>query len=154
MEGIRHCSITWDDVDYNPDIKYDLREQEAVEHTIILALNGLKRVIENRRFTESTKVQQQLDDYEIINNNIRAFVKECEENNFEDEYKIINEPTQDVYRHYEEFCFRNGTKAFSKVEFGRQFCKLQNLESFISTRRIGGKHPRIYRKAVTDVQKD
>lgn len=139
-----------DDADYNPEIKYELRTQEAVEYTILLALKGLKRVLENKRYTESEKSQKQKDDYEIINNNIKAFVKECEENDFEGDYHIINESIQDVYMHYEEFCFRNGTKAFSKIEFGRQLCKLLSLESYPSTRKIGGKKPRIYRKIVTD----
>lgn len=139
-----------DDEDYNPEIKYELRTQEAVEYTILLALKGLKRVLENKCYTESKKVQKQLDDYEIVNNNIKAFVEECKENDFEDDFRIINEPTQDVYRHYEEFCFRNGTKSFSKIEFGRQLCKLLSLESIPSPRKINGKKPRIYRKVVTD----
>ena len=140
-----------DDADYNPEIKYELRTQEAVEYTILLALKGLKRVLENKCYTESKKVQKQLDDYEIVNNNIKAFVEECKENDFEDDFRILNEPTQDVYRHYEEFCFRNGTKSFSKIEFGRQLCKLLSLESIPSPRKIDGKKPRIYRKIDTDV---
>lgn len=139
-----------DDADYNPNIKYDLREQEAVEYSILLALQGLKRVLQNKRYTESKKVQKELDDFEISNNNIKAFVKECEENDFENNFSILNEPTQDVYRHYEEFCFRNGVKAFSKIEFGRQLCKLLCLESVVSGRRIKGNHYRIYRKMVAD----
>jgi DNA-binding Xre family transcriptional regulator len=126
--------IPWD---YNP-----AAESELVDIT----LN--KIACQN---TESKKVQKQLDDYEIVNNNIKAFVEECKENDFEDDFRIFNEPTQDVYRHYEEFCFRNGTKSFSKIEFGRQLCKLLSLESIPSPRKIDGKKPRIYRKIDTDV---
>lgn len=139
-----------DDTDYNPNIKYDLREQEAVEYVILLAIQGLKRVLQNKRYTESKKVQKELDDFEISNNNIKAYVKECEENDFEGNFSIIHESTHDVYRHYEEFCFRNGVKSFSKVEFGRQLCKLLSLESRPLKRNHDKKKLRVYCKIGTD----
>lgn len=145
------AKFTRDDADYNPNIKYELREQEAAEYTILLALKGLKRILRNGKYTDSHKLEEEKAEYEIVNNNIKAFIADCEENAFEGNYAILNEPTQNVYTHYTEFCLRNGTKPFSRPEFGRQLCKLMNLESVISGRRIEGKHYRIYQKVVTDV---
>ncbi len=142
-----NATFSPDDSDHNSNIKYDLVMQEHMEYAILLGLKGLKRVIQNKRYTESKKVQKELDDFEISNNTIKAFALECEENNYEGNWKIINEPTQTVYRHYEEFCLRNGLKSFSKVEFGRQLCKVLSLTSKPSrVKEEGGKVCKVYVK--------
>ena len=98
------------------------------------------------RYTASEKVDEQLKEYEISNNSVAAFVDECKENNFEDDCKILNEPATKVYRHYEEFCIRNGlNNRFSRNEFGKQLCKLLSLKTKpLRIKEEGGKVCKVY----------
>lgn len=128
-----------EDDDYNPNIKHDLRQQSAMEYLIKIALDGLKRVLKNNAYTKSEQVQKELNDFEISNNNIFAFVKEYEA----DGYEIVNNTVKDVYDKYKEFCLSNGIqRPFSKIEFSKQICKMLNLES--KQKKICGKNQRIY----------
>lgn len=135
-----------EDDDYNPNIKRDLHQQTAMEYLIKIAIDGLKRVLKNNAYTKSEQVQKELNDFEISNNNIFAFVKEYEA----DGYEIVNNTVKDVYDKYKEFCLSNGIqRPFLKIEFSRQVCKMLNLET--KPKKICGKPQRIYIK-VTDYQ--
>ena len=135
-----------EDADFNRDIKKELREQEHMEYALQLALKGLHRILEAKDYTASEKVDEQLKEYEISNNSVAAFVDECKENNFEDDCKILNEPATKVYRHYEEFCIRNGlNNRFSRNEFGKQLCKLLSLKTKpLRIKEEGGKVCKVY----------
>jgi len=131
---------------YDPNIKYELRNQSAIEYLIQLGLTGLKRVLKNKYYTKSAKVDEELDEFEVRNNNIYAFVKECQE----EEFKIEDEATNEVYKHYLEFCIFNGIqKPFSKIEFSRQVCKLLNLKTI--AKRSDNRKFQVYTNAVQDV---
>ncbi len=65
-----------------------------------LGIEGLKRVIKNHKFSVSDRVQKWMDEYEENNNPIIGFFRECEDENFQ----IENEPTNKVYRKYQEYC--------------------------------------------------
>lgn len=108
------------DSDFDPYIKYKLRKQESMEYLIQLGLAGLKRVLANKRFTVSEKVQRELEEYEENNNPILLFFKE--------EPKIENEPTNIVYRQYTEFCMENNMNPLSKIEFSKQVKKRYGFE--------------------------
>lgn len=130
-----------EDDDYNPNIKRDLRSQSAMEYLIKIAIDGLKRVLKNNAYTKSEQVQKELNDFEISNNNIFAFVKEYEADGF----TVVNNTVNDVYNKYNEFCLSNGIqRPFSKIEFSRQICKMLNLES--RQKKICGKNQRVYAK--------
>ena len=123
-----------EDPDYDPYIKYKLRKHESMEYLIQLGIVGLKRVLENRSFTVSEKVQKELEEYEENNNPVLLFFKE--------EPKIENEPTADVYRKYSEFCLANSFTAMSNIEFSKQVKKRFNFD--ISNKTIRGKKYRIF----------
>lgn len=123
-----------DDADFDPYIKYKLRKPESMEYLIQLGLAGLKRVLKNRRFTTSTKVQKELEEYEENNNPILLFFKE--------EPKIENEPTSHVYKKYCEFCGANSFTPMSNIEFSKQVRKKYDLE--IVNRTIKGKKYRVF----------
>lgn len=117
------------DPDFRPFIKDELCEQESMEYLILLGLNALKTVLNNARFTTSSRVQGQLDEYEENNNPIIGFIKEigldC----------IVNEPTKTVYRKYKEYCIANNFQALSNIEFSRQItkrCGLVIVDKWIS----------------------
>lgn len=129
-----NASFTKDDPDYDPYIKYKLRKNESMEYLIQLGLDGLKRVLKNRAFTTSEKVQKELEEYEENNNPILLFFKE--------EPKIENEPTSEVYRKYNEFCTGNSFTPMSNIEFSKQVKKRFDFE--IVNKTIRGRKYRIF----------
>ena len=84
------------DPDFNPYIKHLLKTDEVMEYLINLGIAGLKRVLTNRQFTTSSKVQKAMDEYEENNNPILGFFKDCEDEDFQ----IENEPTNKVYKRF------------------------------------------------------
>lgn len=125
-----------DDADFDPYIKYKLRQPESIEYLIQLGIAGLKRVLENRRFTTSVKVEKALEEYEENNNPILLFFKE--------EPKIENEPTNLVYVKYSEFCLTNSFNPMSNIEFSKQVKKKFGFD--IANKTIKGKKYRIFIK--------
>lgn len=137
-----NATFSPDDPDYDPYIKYKLRSDESMKYLIRVGLEGLKRVINNQRFTTCKKVQKQLEEYEEQNNPIILFFKET------DEDQIINEPTKDVFQKYQEFCIVNGFQQLSHIEFSKQIKRHLNLE--IINKKIDGKKYRIFIKKEND----
>lgn len=123
-----------DDPDFDPYIKYKLIKPEALEYLALLGINGLKRVLQNQAFTTSAKVKQSLEEYEETNNPILLFFKE--------DTKIINEPTNEVYKRYNEFCLANSFTPMSNIEFSKQVKKHFDVE--IKTKSISNKKYRLF----------
>lgn len=110
------------DVDYDPYVKYKLRQPENMEYLIQLGIKGLKRVLQNREFTTSQRVQKELREYEENNNPVLLFFKEI---SIED---IENNPTKDIYKKYSEFCIANSFQPMSNIEFSKQVKKYYGVE--------------------------
>ena len=125
-----------DDPDFDPYIKYKLIQEDSLEYLILLGIKGLKRVLENQTFTKSDKVARSIEEYEEMNNPILLFFKESEED------EIVNEPTNEVYRKYNEFCLANSFTPMSKIEFSKQIRRRFDLE--IINKTIKGKKYRIF----------
>ena len=125
-----------DDPDYDPYIKYKLRADSSMEYLIRIGINGLKRVLENQRFSISEKIQKELEEYEENNNPILLFFKE--------DPKIENEPTSMVYRKYSEFCTMNAFTPMSNIEFSKQVKKYCGME--IVNRKVREKKYRVFVK--------
>lgn len=124
------------DPDFDPYIKYKLRQPECMEYLIQLGLKGLKNVLQYQQFTESEKAQNELKKYEEQNNPILLFFKE--------DVKIENEPTNVVYRKYLEFCNMNSFKPMSNIEFSKQVRKYLGMN--IVNKTIKNKKYRIFMK--------
>lgn len=135
------ATFSRDDPDFNPYIKHLLKSDEVMEYLIVLGIQGLKRVLENRAFTSSTKVQRELDDYEEQNNPILGFFRECED----EEFQIENEPTNKVYKRYQEYCLANSLQAMSNIEFSKQVNRILNFQ--VVNKKINGKKYRIFVRA-------
>lgn len=131
-----NAKFSVNDADYDPYIKYKLRKKESIEYMIQLGIAGLKRVLENRRFTTSLKVEKEIQEYEENNNPILLFFKE--------DVTIENEPTKDVYAKYNEFCLANSFNPMSNIEFSKQVKKRFDFE--IVDKTIKGKKYRIFVK--------
>lgn len=125
---------------FKPFIGDSLKGQESMEYMIQLGIQGLKRVLINRKFTTSKKVQDELDEFEETNNPILGFFKDCENEDF----NIEGEPTNQVYKRYQEYCIANTLTALSNGEFSKQVKKHFNFA--IVDKKIQGKKYRIFVK--------
>lgn len=134
-----NANFSKDSKGYDPYIKYKLRTEGAMEYLIQLALDGLKRVLENNSFTMCDKVQEELDEYNEQNNPIVAFFKELDV-----DVDILNQPTRDVYLRYKLYCNDNGFTPMSAGEFSKQIKKEYDID--IKVIKMNGKTVRVFRR--------
>ena len=105
---------------------------------ILLGIEGLKRVLLNQKFTDSTRVERELEEYEESNNPIIGFFKEISEE------EVDNEPTKNIYKQYQVYCAENNLQPLSRIEFSRQVTRRFNYE--IVDKKIDGKKYRVFQK--------
>lgn len=122
-----NAKFSKDDPDYDPFIKYKLREDSVMEYLINIGIQGLNRVLKNQSFTTCVSVEKSLKEYEENNNPILLFFKEVEEN------EIIGQPTKFVYQKYIEFCLSNNFQQLSNIEFSKQIKKYYGCEIQVKT---------------------
>lgn len=93
-------------------------------------LEGIKRLIKNKDFTESQLAKKMLEEYKEQSNSVLRFIKEEEwmptvEKNTSD--KISSEVPhillKELYQQYKKYCEQSGCTASSKVDFGRKIRK-------------------------------
>ena len=125
-----------EDPDYRPFIKYDLRDRECVEFMILKGLEGLKRVLVQQDFTSSVRVKKELEEYEETNNPVIGFLKEYERED------LVNQPTKNVYRTYNEYCLANNLQPLSNIEFSKVIKKKFSFE--IISKKVDGKTFRLF----------
>jgi putative DNA primase/helicase len=113
----------------------ELLSKENMEYLLLKSIEGLKRVLLNRTFTECDIVKDELVKYEESNNSVLAFLGDG--GKFEDE--LISES----YLAYTTWCLESGLKSFSKNRVGREL-KRFDLESRIV--KINNKTVKIYKK--------
>lgn len=128
------------DSDFDPFIKDKLLSNESLEYLLNKAFIGLLRVLSNRKFTEVAAVEDELREYEKVNNPVLAFLEE--------DFKIENESNNDVYLKYTTWCLDSGLKKLSKVQFGREICK---YGYDVKVKKINGKSMRVFVKVTDDM---
>ena len=126
------------DPDYDPYIKYKLRSDESMRYLLRIGIEGLRRVLETRMFTTSKQLQAELQEYAESNNPILLFFKEVEEK------ELVNNPTKDAFRKYQEFCIVNNFQPMSNIEFSKQVKK--HFDFDITNKKIDGIKYRIFVK--------
>lgn len=126
------------DDDFDPFIMDKLLSQEAMEYLLNLAIEGLNRVLKNRKFTTVESVEKELQEYERVNNPVVAFIED---------FKIENEPTKEIYLKYSAWCQENKLKALSNVQFGKE---LSNKGFVVKQMRVNGDRVRVYHKPVKE----
>ena len=119
------------DPDFDPYIRYKLMAEEAMEYLIKLGLEGLSRVLSQKKFSLSEKAEEQLDRYEFENNPILQFL-----DTFPDE-QIINQDTKLVHRAYRVFCAENGYQEMNLGNFTKELRRHVNVKT--KRLRIDGK---------------
>lgn len=136
------AKFTSDDPDFNPNIRYDLQDQTAMEYMIQLGLGGLKRVLKNKDFTKSKDVERTIEEYRIESNPLLSFLDEAGAD------AVVNEPVKAVYFKYREFCITNQFEPLNRIEFSRQVTKALNFAT--KDKRINGAKEKIFVEKVPD----
>lgn len=126
-----------DDEDYDPFITDKLLSEESMQYVLNLALNALKRLLINKKFTQSKAVKQELEKYQEENNPIISFVNN---EGIEFDRAVV----KDIYDMYRLYCSENGYQAVSNVNFGKQVRKLYGYTS--KQQKVNGENVRIYVK--------
>ena len=133
-----NATFSKDDADFDPYIKYKLRQQGAIEYLIKLGMEGLKRVLQNNGFTMSKRVEKEISEYEIENNPILGYFKITEID------EVLGQPTKDIYTDYTEYCIRDGLNPMSNIQFSKEVNKYYKTE--IVDKKIDGKKYRIFER--------
>ncbi|WP_035051632.1 DNA primase family protein [Carnobacterium pleistocenium] len=130
-----------DDSDFDPYIKDKLITQRAMEYLIKIAIEGLKRVLDNNKFTTSKRINKEVREYELSNDPLLGFIQHCED----EEMNIIHEVLDDVYLRYTIYCSDGNYGTLSRNEFSKQIQKHLNITT-IQKRMAdyGGKQKRIF----------
>lgn len=124
------------DPDYDPFIKYKLRKEDVMEALIVKALQGLRTVLGEQEFVHCSKVDHNLEEFELTNNPILQFFGDLEDSDY------LNESIKVVYQSYVSFCLANNLKAIAALEFQKQMKNYFNLE--IKTIKSNGKRIKVY----------
>ena len=130
------AKFTKEDPDYDPFIKYKLREEDVMEALIAKAIPALKDVLADQEFEHCDRVVESLAEFEKTNNPILEFYDEL------DIADYLNEPVKVVYQRYCTFCLSNNLNAMSALEFQKQMKKQFNL--LVKTIEKDGKKVRVY----------
>lgn len=123
------------DADFDPFITDKLVSNESMQYVLNLALNSLKRLLKNNKFTKSKAVENELEKYKEENNPIISFVNSEE---IELERSIVG----DLYMQYKLFCTDNGYQPVSNISFSKSIKHMYGLE--VKVQRVDGKSKRIF----------
>ena len=124
--------------DFDPHITEKLSTQTAIEYFIKVGINGLKRLLQNQKFTESKKSKEAKEEYEKENDSVKAFV---DENGID---CLFMGTVNDVYVRYCVWCRNNDLEEEKKLVFGKSLKHDYNIESY--GKKKNGETIRFYRK--------
>ena len=125
-----------DDDDYDPFIKYKLRDENVIEALIVKSIEALKEVLAEQEFAQCDKVKANLEEFEKSNNPILEFYADLDESDY------IYEPIKAVYQKYNSFCLSNNLSPISAIEFQKLMKREFGL--VIKTVDANGKKQRVY----------
>ena len=126
------------DVDYDPYIAWKLKDEVVMEYLVRIGVEGLKRILENHSFTQSSKVDAEIKEYTEYNNPILLFLADTPVE------EIINQETRLVHSRYELFCSDNGFQSMGLATFSKEINRQLNCET--KEKRIDGKKIRMFVK--------
>lgn len=130
------AKFTKEDADYDPFIKYKLRDEKVIEALIAKSIPALREVLIEQEFAHCDKVNDSLAEFEKSNNPILEFFEEL------DEADYCYEPIKVVYQKYTTFCLSNNLQAMSALEFQKQMKKFYGV--VVKTVELHGKKVRVY----------
>jgi putative DNA primase/helicase len=130
------------------DVTIPEAEQDKNLHTKIIenelsgvfnwVLEGLNRLLKQKRFSECEAAQKAVEQYKIESNSIKQFLDENGYRNSPTHYRLLKE----LYPEYRAFCMEDGMTAFKKMNFSKQ---LQTM-GFVIDRQPGTGQKIVYLK--------
>jgi putative DNA primase/helicase len=123
---------------------FNLKDKIRLEGAGIFnwAFQGLKRLNENGKFTESSSVLENINTLKLINNTVYYFVSECYEVVGLDESYIS---VEELYERYKGFCHKVGGKGiFKKNVFGKEIKKIYGKQVEPKNKYINGVVHRVW----------
>ena len=133
-----NATFSKNDPDFDPYIAWKLKDPEVMEYLCKIGVEGLKRILENHGFTQSSKVDEEIKEYTEYNNPILLFLAETEQE------EIINQETRLVHSQYEIFCDDNGFQSMGLATFSKEINR--QLDCQTVAKRIDGKRVRVFAK--------
>ena len=133
-----NATFSKSDPDYDPYIAWKLKDTEVMEYLVKIGVQGLKRILENHGFTQSSRVDEEIKEYTEYNNPILLFLAETEAED------IINQETRLVHSQYELFCNDNGFQSMGLATFTKEINRQIDCQSIL--KRINGKRVRVFVK--------
>ena len=133
-----NATFSKEDPDFDSGITWKLKKQDVAEYLVQLGIQGLKRVLANQAFTESKKVNDEVETFEKDNNPLLLFLDEVEEE------EILNHETKEVFARYDTFCHENGFQKMAMQTFTKQINKILGCDR--KDVRINGKKVIVFKK--------
>ena len=153
-------SFTQTNKDYDPYFLDKIKNKDCMEYLIKVGIEGLKRVLKNKKFSETEKTKELLDKFNRNNNPLFEFVDYLENDSLipmEFDYIINNYPCTAIFEGhfnvdnkqyeltgYKDWANKNGYKAISFNTFKENMCKNFNLD--VKRLRKSGKQERYFIK--------
>jgi putative DNA primase/helicase len=124
------------------DVTIPPHEQDKNLHTKIIekelsgvfnwVLQGLNRLLEQKKFSNCEAAQQAVEQYKIESNSVQMFLNENEYKSSPTNYKLI----KDLYPEYRAFCIDDGTTPFKKTNFIKQLRALSLVVDRVSQNQL------------------
>lgn len=124
-----------DDEDYDPFITDKLLSDESMHYVLNLALNALKRLLNNKKFTQSKAVEKEREKYHEENNPIISFM------HLED-IELERAVVSDVYLQYKVYCSENGFQPVSNISFSKMIKQMYGYSTKVN--KVDGKSKRLF----------
>ena len=124
------------------DVTIPPQEQDKNLHTKIIekelsgvfnwVLQGLNRLLEQKKFSDCEAAQQAVEQYKIESNSVQMFLNENEYKGSLTNYKLI----KDLYPEYRAFCIDDGMTPFKKTNFIKQLRALSLVVDRVSQNQL------------------
>lgn len=101
-----------------------LKEEPAIEYFITLAIKGLRDLLKRGSFPISERGKESLEEIDLENNHVNAFVAEIKETDGEEVFFNHSQSTRDLYFTYLDFCEDRGIKAKSMNGFVKDLVRI------------------------------
>lgn len=124
------------------EVDLDLKEgklHNEMSGILQFALEGLKRLAEQRDFTYSQESKDMLDEYRLESNNAERFSHYFLDADIESYLKV-----KDVYDKYVKYCQENYEKALKNAEFKKIVKRKFGFEEARKQKKINGKPEEVY----------
>lgn len=118
-------SFTKESKDYDPYFLDKIKTQECMEYMIVVGIIGLKRIIQNKGFTETEETKQLLEEFNKNNNPVLSIIAQLEDEKGEEFY--IGMDKNIVYNLYYSEAQSEGMKPVTLTNFTRTMKKHKNV---------------------------